>query len=236
MSCGTLVWLPTQDGYVAATIVRQDVGDQLIGADGLVTILRDDNGEQVVLPRAELHNREPVPPNGVADLTMLSFLHEPAILDNLHHRYAAAATAAAVRRGSTRSGDAQWDRLNAQMSQGLDAIQLGGDDGAPPPEAAGGRKQIYTYCGRICLAVNPFEPMTALYTPAERQRYHAAERFADAPPHIFAVAEAAYRAMMAPAEDGVGGRNQARTYTAYVFARTDARGRVHDRRICVCGV
>ena len=205
---GTPVWLPTQDGYAAATIVRQDVGDQLVGADGLVTILRDDTGEQVVMPRDQLQNREPMPANGVPDLTQLSFLHEPAILDNLYHRYAVGATAAAARRGLGNTGDTQWDRLNAQMTQALD------ESGASPPSAGspmvdGSSKKIYTYCGRICLAVNPFEPMPSLYTRAEMRRYHAAEHFADEPPHIFAVAEAAYRAMMAAdGSTGGGGRNQ----------------------------
>ena len=51
------------------------MGDQLVGADGLVTILRDDTGEQVVMPRDQLQNRDGpgvlIPPGGVIKLLLM---------------------------------------------------------------------------------------------------------------------------------------------------------------------
>ena len=88
-----------------------------------------------------------------------------------------------------------------------------GADAAPAPEEEAwfGRamgeverrqaKRIYTYCGRICLAVNPFEPMPQLYTMEVMRTYHRAARLDENPPHLFALAGAAFGAMMRSAAD-----------------------------------
>ncbi|PSN47190.1 hypothetical protein C0J52_07874 [Blattella germanica] len=54
--------------------------------------------------------------------------------------------------------------------------------------------QIYTYIGDILVAVNPFTDL-GLYTDAEQRRYRGQAR-SDNPPHIFAVADAAYQALL----------------------------------------
>jgi myosin-5 len=66
------------------------------------------------------------------------------------------------------------------------------------------RSHIYTCTGPILLAVNPFRPMPELYGPAALGRYFRAGvlRASQAgeegalPPHVYAVADAAYRAMI----------------------------------------
>ena len=191
---GTPVWLPVGDSWVPATIVRADIADQgapLVGSEGLVVCVREDSAEEVVVPQSVLNHREPLDAGGgVDDLTQLAFLNEAAILDNLRSRYGAALP-------------------GAELAEG-------GADGAPEPaapeeEAWFGRamgeverrqaKRIYTYCGRICLAVNPFEPMPQLYTMEVMRTYHRAARLDENPPHLFALAGAAFGAMMRSAAD-----------------------------------
>eukprot|EP00741_Cyanophora_paradoxa_P014856 tig00000189_g14332.t1 len=56
--------------------------------------------------------------------------------------------------------------------------------------------EIYTYTGRILVAVNPFRDVDALYTRERMAGYHG-KKHGERPPHIFAVAEEAYAAMRA---------------------------------------
>ena len=106
-----------------------------MGSEGLVVCLREDTGEETVVPRDVLSHREELPPGGgVDDLTQLAFLNEASILDNLHQRYG-----------------------------------QNGEDHAQRP-------RIYTYCGRILLAANPFQPVRTgdpfpLRMPTTRRHY-----------------------------------------------------------------
>lgn len=104
---------------IPALKIRDEVAEgQLVGSEGLVVCLREDTGEELVVPRDVLCHREELPPGGgVDDLTQLTFLNEASILDNLHRRY-----------------------------------EQSGEDHTQRP-------RIYTYCGRICLAANPFQPV-----------------------------------------------------------------------------
>ncbi|KAJ2759152.1 Myosin type-2 heavy chain 1, partial [Coemansia nantahalensis] len=55
------------------------------------------------------------------------------------------------------------------------------------------RKEIYTYSGVVLVAMNPFHPV-ALYSPEDMARYARAAHHGD--PHLFAIAEDAYRGMV----------------------------------------
>ena len=127
------------------------------GEGGTATLRRDDGvGEPVVVFAEELKLVNTLPEAGVEDMTKLDYLHEPALLRNLHRRF--------------------------------------------------GRDLLYTYTGRICIAVNPFNWQVSrpFYDEALLRRYRAA-RFGSLPPHVFAIAEAAYAHVCAPEGLGLGG-------------------------------
>lgn len=54
---------------------------------------------------------------------------------------------------------------------------------------------IYTYTGSILIAVNPFTKLPHLYNTHMMEQYKRAQ-FGELSPHVFAVADASYRAMM----------------------------------------
>lgn len=79
------------------------------------------------------------------DLTSLSYLNEPAVLQAIKLRYA--------------------------------------------------KREIYTYSGIVLIATNPFDRMDYLYDPGLVQAY-AGKRKEDQEPHLFAIADTAYQAML----------------------------------------
>ncbi|RID73757.1 hypothetical protein BRARA_B00886 [Brassica rapa] len=104
------------------------------------------NGKTVVAKIANVFPKDmEALPGGVDDMTKLSYLHEPGVLNNLAMRY----------------------ELN----------------------------EIYTYTGNILIAVNPFQRLPHLYDTHMMEQYKGAG-FGELSPHVFAIAEVAYRAMI----------------------------------------
>jgi myosin V len=56
----------------------------------------------------------------------------------------------------------------------------------PPPQ---------TYCGPVLISVNPYQQLP-LYTPAVVETFFSSRSADEAPPHVFAIADRAYKAMV----------------------------------------
>ncbi|VDO58800.1 unnamed protein product [Onchocerca flexuosa] len=57
------------------------------------------------------------------------------------------------------------------------------------------RKQFYTYVANILIAINPYEQISGLYD-IDMIRKYKGQSLGSLPPHIFAIADKAYRDMM----------------------------------------
>ena len=59
---------------------------------------------------------------------------------------------------------------------------------------------IYTYTGSIMIALNPWKPVEQLYTPEQLAAYRS-QPLGSLPPHLFALADAAYRGLVQDGDD-----------------------------------
>ncbi|GFS43835.1 myosin family protein with Dil [Actinidia rufa] len=133
-----------------------------------------------------------LPPGGVDDMTKLSYLHEPGVLQNLAARY----------------------ELN----------------------------EIYTYTGNILIAINPFQRLPHLYDTHMMEQYKGAA-FGELSPHVFAVADVAYRAMinegksnsiLVSGESGAGKTETTKMlmrYLAHLGGRSGVEGRTVEQQV-----
>ncbi|XP_028855476.1 unconventional myosin-Vb [Denticeps clupeoides] len=140
---GACVWVPDpEDVWVSARLLR----DFCPGDEQLQLELSD--GREMSHPVTQTSGLPPLGNpdilEGENDLTALSFLHEPAVLHNLHVRF-------------------------------LDY------------------NSIYTYCGIVLVAINPYEQLP-IYGEEVIDAY-SGQDMADMEPHVFSVAEEAYRTM-----------------------------------------
>ncbi|KAF5740507.1 putative myosin XI [Tripterygium wilfordii] len=132
------------------------------------------------------------PAGGVDDMTKLSYLHEPGVLQNLKTRY----------------------ELN----------------------------EIYTYTGNILIAINPFQRLPHIYDAHMMQQYKGAP-FGELSPHVFAVADVAYRAMinegksnsiLVSGESGAGKTETTKMlmrYLAFLGGRVATEGRTVEQQV-----
>ncbi|MFS7960045.1 putative myosin ATPase [Helianthus anomalus] len=132
------------------------------------------------------------PAGGVDDMTKLSYLHEPGVLQNLRSRY----------------------ELN----------------------------EIYTYTGNILIAINPFQKLPHLYDAHMMQQYKGAP-FGELSPHVFAIADTSYRAMvnegksnsiLVSGESGAGKTETTKMlmrFLAYLGGRKATEGRTVEQQV-----
>eukprot|EP01050_Picozoa_sp_SAG11_P020941 SAG11_NODE_3625_length_2328_cov_1.659489_4_plen_181_part_00 len=152
----TLVWLPVETEWIAARVLRCMASP---GGGSNAICLREDSKQELSVPVAHLLPREVLRPRGVSDLTQLSHLHEPAILDVLGRRF----SCGRARDNPVTPPPDAWALLQAKAAA-LEAEIEGTISNADGGGSCGGstakdqlQKHVYTYCGRICIAVNPYE-------------------------------------------------------------------------------
>eukprot|EP00257_Ricinus_communis_P024459 XP_025011873.1 myosin-12 isoform X1 [Ricinus communis] len=105
-----------------------------------------------------------------------------------------------------------------------------------------GLNEIYTYTGNILIAVNPFQRLLHLYDVHMMEQYKGAA-FGELSPHLFAVADTCYRAMMNEQESqsilvsGESGAGKTETtkmlmrYLAFMGGRSGIEGRTVEQQV-----
>ncbi|CAJ1961119.1 unnamed protein product [Sphenostylis stenocarpa] len=151
------------------------------------------NGKKVVAKLSKIYPKDmEAPAGGVDDMTKLSYLHEPGVLQNLKTRY----------------------ELN----------------------------EIYTYTGNILIAINPFQRLPHIYDSHMMEQYKGAP-FGELSPHVFAIADVAYRAMvhegksnsiLVSGESGAGKTETTKMlmrYLAFLGGRAVTEGRTVEQQV-----
>ncbi|GAB4842593.1 hypothetical protein Ancab_012569 [Ancistrocladus abbreviatus] len=185
ISVSSLVWV--EDPKIAW------IDGEVIRINGDEVHVQTTNGKMVVTKISKVFPKDTeAPPGGVEDMTRLSYLHEPGVLQNLGTRY----------------------ELN----------------------------EIYTYTGNILIAVNPFQRLPHLYDTHMMEQYKGAT-FGELSPHVFAIADVAYRAMinegksnsiLVSGESGAGKTETTKMlmrYLAYVGGRSGIEGRTVEQQV-----
>ncbi|KAF5781989.1 putative myosin ATPase [Helianthus annuus] len=102
--------------------------------------------------------------------------------------------------------------------------------------------EIYTYTGNILIAVNPFKRLPKLYDAKMMERYKGAA-LGELDPHVFAIADAAFRAMvnegksnsiLVSGESGAGKTETTKMlmrYLAYLGGHKGTEGRTVEQQI-----
>ncbi|KAI4303015.1 hypothetical protein MLD38_038696 [Melastoma candidum] len=102
--------------------------------------------------------------------------------------------------------------------------------------------EIYTYTGNILIAINPFQRLPHIYDSHMMQQYKGAP-LGELSPHVFAVADAAYRAMinegksnsiLVSGESGAGKTETTKMlmrYLAFLGGRAATEGRTVEQQV-----
>ncbi|KAJ3102488.1 Myosin type-2 heavy chain 1 [Phlyctochytrium bullatum] len=95
------------------------------------------------------------------------------------------------------------------------------------------KKYIYTYSGMVLIAMNPFEKID-MYS-VETMREYAGKIREELEPHVFAIAEEAYRAMLRGNDQSIivsgesgAGKTQSTKYIMRYFATVDSLSKMDD--------
>ncbi|KAL6278844.1 hypothetical protein ACE6H2_022445 [Prunus campanulata] len=169
------------------------IDGQVSKINGQEAEIENANGKKIVAKLSKIYPKDmEAPAGGVDDMTKLSYLHEPGVLQNLKIRY----------------------ELN----------------------------EIYTYTGNILIAINPFQRLPHIYDGHMMQQYKGAP-FGELSPHVFAVADVAYRAMinegksnsiLVSGESGAGKTETTKMlmrYLAFLGGRAATEGRTVEQQV-----
>ncbi|XP_052169870.1 myosin-9-like isoform X5 [Diospyros lotus] len=169
------------------------IDGQVSKINGEEVEIQTTNGKTAVSALSKIYPKDmEAPAGGVDDMTKLSYLHEPGVLQNLSARY----------------------QLN----------------------------EIYTYTGSILIAINPFQRLPHLYDGHMMEQYKGAP-FGELSPHVFAIADVAYRAMinegksnsiLVSGESGAGKTETTKMlmrYLAFLGGRKGIEGRTVEQQV-----
>lgn len=135
------------------------------------TICVLDNGKQVRVHKDDIQRMNPPKFSKVEDMAELTCLNEASVLYNLKDRYYSGLI---------------YVNINEQISTFNDKKEL-----------------IYfpskTYSGLFCVVLNPYKNLP-IYTEKIIELYKGKKRH-EMPPHVFAIADKAYRSMLTERED-----------------------------------
>lgn len=109
------------------------------------------------------------PAGGVDDMTKLSYLHEPVVLQNLRTRY-------------------ELNEIYVSSSSSCCIAVVTFDQFSGEIFAC----CLQTYTGNILIAINPFQRLPHIYDGPMMQQYKGAP-LGELSPHVFAVADVAFR-------------------------------------------
>ncbi|XP_018416500.1 PREDICTED: unconventional myosin-Vb [Nanorana parkeri] len=180
----TRVWIPDQDEVWRSAEIIKDYQE---GDKTLHLKLEDESVIEFPVNAASLpHLRNPDILVGENDLTALSYLHEPAVLHNLKviEFPVNAASLPHLRNPDILVGENDLTALSylhePAVLHNLKVRFLESN-------------HIYTYCGIVLVAINPYEQLP-IYGEDVIYAY-TGQNMGDMDPHIFAVAEEAYKQM-----------------------------------------
>ncbi|KAF5188692.1 Myosin-11 [Thalictrum thalictroides] len=169
------------------------IDGDVVSVSGEVAEIQISDEKTLVAKLSKIYPKNMEAPfGGVDDMTKLSYLHEPGVLQNLSTRYE------------------------------LD--------------------EIYTYTGDILIAMNPFQRLPHLYDAHTMEQYNGVP-FGQLGPHVFAVADASYRAMinegksnsvLVSGESGAGKTETTKMlmrYLAYLGGNVPTAGRTVEQKV-----
>lgn len=98
--------------------------------------------------------------------------------------------------------------------------------------------KIYTLCGSILIALNPYEAQRELYNESQMKLVHQREDKENAIPHVYHIAESAYRALvrdwrsqsiLVSGESGAGKTETSRHLLAYLSFASSSKNTLNDK-------
>uniref|UniRef100_A0A0E0EXD4 Myosin motor domain-containing protein n=1 Tax=Oryza meridionalis TaxID=40149 RepID=A0A0E0EXD4_9ORYZ len=168
---GTAVWVEHPDHAWAEAVVASPASS----SPSSVTVTLAGGAKAVVDGKKVLPRDTEADLGGVDDMTKLVYLHEPGVLCNLARRYGFNEIYNSTGKPSVPGA------LLCPIAKIASFISFS-EKGA-------------TYTGRILIAVNPFAKLPHLYDMHMMEQYRGVQ-FGELSPHVFAVTDASYRAMV----------------------------------------